>query len=175
MEKQNNRKINTFLKYPDEDIIEIKCSEGFKSIGCISKSDYDKVKYHYWSKETNGYVINWKTKIKLHNFLLNINESNSDKEVDHINRDKSNNTRSNLRIVNRQINNFNRGLNKNNSSGYKGVAWHSQRKKWRAFIMLDHKQISLGLYNDIEEVYKVRLEKENEIVLKLLENYNESK
>ena len=47
-----------------------------------------------------------------------------------------------------------------NTSGYKGVGFHKQRNKWRARIMVDNKDISLGLYDTIEEAIKARKEAE---------------
>ena len=81
-------------------------------------------------------------------------------ELDHIDRNRQNNKIENLRIVDRQQNNFNCGLSKNNASGINGVAWHKQAKKWRAYIMRDYKQIALGLFDSIEEAAKARREAE---------------
>ena len=81
-------------------------------------------------------------------------------EIDHIDRNRANNRIENLRIVDRQQNNFNCGISKNNKSGVTGVSWHSRSKKWRAHIMLDYKQISLGLYDSVQEAAKARSEAE---------------
>lgn len=77
-------------------------------------------------------------------------------EIDHVDRCRSNNKIENLREVTRQQNNFNTGLSKNNSSGANGVAWHSQAKKWRAYIMRDYKQIALGLFDTVHEAAQAR-------------------
>lgn len=45
----------------------------------------------------------------------------------------------------------NRGINKNNQSGYKGVSWHKITNTWRASIMKNHKQYHLGLFKKREE------------------------
>ena len=76
--------------------------------------------------------------------------------VDHIDGDRRNNTRSNLRLATRQENNRNKATHINNTSGTPGVAWHKQREKWRAFIMVDYKQIHLGLFLDLEEAILIR-------------------
>lgn len=36
-------------------------------------------------------------------------------------------------------------------SQYKGVAWHNQRNKWRAYIVNNYRQKHLGLFDDEEE------------------------
>ena len=45
----------------------------------------------------------------------------------------------------------------------RGVYWHKQRGKWAACIRHNGKNISLGLYDDLEEAKKSRLSKELEI------------
>ena len=77
-------------------------------------------------------------------------------ETDHINRDKLDNRKFNLRLVSRQTNSFNRGLNKNNTSGFRGVGWHEEKKKWRAYIRISYKYRHLGYFptkNKASQVY----------------------
>lgn len=76
---------------------------------------------------------------------------NPESETDHINNDGLDNRRSNLRLASRSENNRNRGLQKSNTSGYKGVVWHNQMKKWWARIQVDGKYLSLGLFKDKKE------------------------
>lgn len=77
-------------------------------------------------------------------------------EVDHIDRNTLNNRRDNLRICTRQENSRNKTKQSNNTSGHKGVSWDKAKKKWRAFISVDRKQIFLGRYNTIEEAIEAR-------------------
>lgn len=72
------------------------------------------------------------------------------KLVDHIDRDRDNNTWENLREVDDNGNCRNRGMGTNNTSGIKGVAWHVTSKKWQASIRAGGKSIHLGLFNDKE-------------------------
>lgn len=81
-------------------------------------------------------------------------------EVDHINHVRDDNRWCNLRIVDRKFNSMNLSQHKSNTSGVSGVAWHKQRNKWRAFIMVDYKQISLGLFTEFEDAVKARKEAE---------------
>jgi len=71
--------------------------------------------------------------------------------VDHINGNKLDNRKSNLRICTMYENGANRGVNKNNKSGYKGVSWDSQRNKWFAKVEHAGKQIALGRYENIKD------------------------
>lgn len=69
-----------------------------------------------------------------------------------------NNRRSNLRMATKQENNRNRRTGKNNTSGYKGVSWHSKLKTWRVRIKVESQissSRSLGLYKDKTEAARV--------------------
>ena len=98
----------------------------------------------------------------LHRFLtLDEDEiNNGNVIVDHIDKNTFNNKLSNLRITDRTNNVRNSSIGKNNTSGVIGVNFRKDRNKWRAFIMVDRKQISLGTYEDINEAIKARLEGE---------------
>lgn len=73
------------------------------------------------------------------------------KQVDHINTVRSDNRIANLRLATNAQNSRNRGANKNNTSGRKGVTWFKSRKKWVAQIHLDGKRKCLGYFDDIDE------------------------
>ncbi len=75
-------------------------------------------------------------------------------DTDHIDGDKLNNTRRNLRPATRQQNIFNTGLRANNTSGHRGVQWCRDRNKWTAMIKINGKNIRLGRFNTKEEVAK---------------------
>ena len=53
-------------------------------------------------------------------------------ELDHIDRNPLNNNIDNLRWVQRSINQKNKSISKNNTSGNKGVDYDKERNKWRA-------------------------------------------
>lgn len=78
-------------------------------------------------------------------------------QADHINGDTLDNRRENLRVCKPSENYKNRKLNSNNVSGFKGVRWHKNAKKWIVSIMNNGKQIHLGYFtNNLEasEAYK---------------------
>lgn len=74
--------------------------------------------------------------------------------VDHINGDGLDNRRSNLRPANQFQNQQNRGPNKNNKSGFKGVS-RSGKTLWQAHIWSDGKHYALGRYATPEEAARV--------------------
>ncbi len=75
-------------------------------------------------------------------------------QIDHINRDKTDNRIANLRIANSSQNGANRGPSKASTSGIKGVTWQSDRKKWYAHIRVNYRKINLGRYTNIEDAKK---------------------
>jgi len=77
--------------------------------------------------------------------------------IDHINGDRSDNRIENLREASMSNNQHNRPIQKNNTSGFKGVHFHKVTGKWRASIWKDSKQTRLGLFSTPEtahEAYK---------------------
>lgn len=68
--------------------------------------------------------------------------------TDHINRDGLDNQRENLRETTNAENLRNRGRQKNNASGFKGVSWHKGRGKWQAQIRANGQTRALGRYVD---------------------------
>ncbi|WP_312773304.1 HNH endonuclease [Atlantibacter hermannii] len=71
--------------------------------------------------------------------------------VDHINGNREDDRISNLRIATYSQNSMNSKLSSLNSSGFKGVSWKKESKKWVATGKLDGKRIHLGYYTDIED------------------------
>ena len=53
-------------------------------------------------------------------------------EMDHINRDRSDNRIRNLRLEDREINTRNVGVRKDNKTGMDGVSWCKTHQKWLA-------------------------------------------
>jgi hypothetical protein len=72
------------------------------------------------------------------------------RKVDHINHDRLDNRRSNLRIVTKSQDAQNTQKRKGCSSRFKGVSWDRQRLMWIASIQIDRKHRYLGRY-EIEE------------------------
>lgn len=81
-------------------------------------------------------------------------------QTDHINRNRLDNRKINLRTVNQSINEINKGISKRNTSGYKGIWWAKTRNKWHVELMINGKKISLGSFKDIKDAIKIRKEAE---------------
>lgn len=68
--------------------------------------------------------------------------------VDHINHNGLDNRRANLRLCTTQQNSQNK-LRSDNTSGYKGVCWDKEQKKWVVHITVNKKLVHLGRFTDI--------------------------
>lgn len=74
--------------------------------------------------------------------------------IDHINGDKSDNRASNLRLALGSLNAENkRRPNRNNSSGFLGVSYCKQTKRWVAQIVADRKRKCLGRFDSPEQAH----------------------
>lgn len=78
-------------------------------------------------------------------------------QVDHIDRNPSNNRIENLREVSQTCNNRNTGNRADNTSGVKGVSWDSRESKWYAYIVVAQTQRNLGSFSDFTEAVAHRL------------------
>ena len=72
--------------------------------------------------------------------------------VDHIDRDKTNNSIGNLRVVDASVNAQNKSVqNINKTSKYKGVHWDKSKNLFKSKIMYNGKYVFLGRYQQEEE------------------------
>jgi len=84
--------------------------------------------------------------LQLHRVILN---APADMEVDHIDGNGLNNSRSNLRLATHAENQCNRRY-ATNSSGVKGVTWNKSSGKWMAAIVANGEKHSLGEFFDLD-------------------------
>lgn len=108
----------------------------------IDKTDIKKVQNIKWRKNCNGYAINnSNTNEFMHRRILDTNTM-----VDHINGNRLDNRKCNLRITDKSTNQMN--------VKYKG--YYFINKKWIAKIKINQKQIHLGSFNYEEEAKYAR-------------------
>jgi hypothetical protein len=135
----------------------------------LDVEDVEIAKQYTWHLDRESYVsAPGKTKDgkrfhqKLHRLVMNL-DFNDGKIIDHINRNKVDNKKENLRLVSSQENAFNQGASKQNKSGVVGV-FYRQRKgkapKWVASINIDGKTKQIGQFDTMDEAIKVRKEAE---------------
>lgn len=76
--------------------------------------------------------------------------------VDHIDRNRSNNRITNLRLATRRQNAQNKSLDRRSTSGVKGVHFVGKRSVWSAEIYIDGQRTRLGYFNDLDEAVAAR-------------------
>lgn len=138
-----------------------KCKHSGKSFALVDDELYDELNKYHWSISTNGYaqrrvkIGNRTSIIHMHRQIMELTFGDSIC-VDHINGNRLDNRKSNLRICSRTENNHNMRISKRNKSGAKGV-FHlhieyetkkgiSRKDYWRASIMVDKKNIFLETF-----------------------------
>lgn len=86
--------------------------------------------------------------IGMHNLLM---IAPPDYEIDHKNGNGLDNRRENLRIATHAQNMSNRKHQRNNTSGFRGVHWMTDRQKWRAQIRHNGAHIHIGVFISAED------------------------
>lgn len=126
----------------------------------VDLADYNRLSKYSWSLNNYGYVrarVNTNGVITypmMHRMIMG--EVPQGLEIDHIDKNKLNNTRDNLRIVTRLDNMHNRPKSRKNTSGVTGVSWYSCKQKWVAVIHVNNRKINLGSYHSKEEAIAAR-------------------
>ena len=80
------------------------------------------------------------------------------KYTDHINGVKNDNRWLNLRQATRSQNQHNQGKNSKNTSGFKGICWHKNAKKWHAQITHMNRKIHIGYFTTPEAAHQAYIE-----------------
>ena len=127
----------------------------------FDKEDYDLIKEYTWHINKQGYVLSQKNKKKIlmHRLIMNAND---EVIIDHKNRLRNYNLKSNLSLVTKKENNQNHSLYKTNTSGITGVSWNKESNKWMAYISINGQRIYGGLHSNINEAINKRKELEEE-------------
>lgn len=120
----------------------------------VDDEDFDTVNKYSWAARAIGHSFtamrrNGQTTISMHRQILGLLKSYD--QVDHIDGNPLNNTRSNLRVCALTENLWKRGCNYNNACGLKGVRYSKRRKKWYAQIQANKKRMHIGSFNSKEE------------------------
>lgn len=124
------------------------------SIAICDECDYDLIDGYKWSIQ-KGYAVRTelnedksRSNIRMHQVIMPDCEM-----IDHINGDKLDNRRANLRECNSQQNNANRS-GKTGTSKFKGVSFDSSRNKWISSIQVNGKTKHIGRFSEESEAAK---------------------
>lgn len=121
--------------------------------------DWEKLKMYFWRLGKNGYVL---TNIGNNGpeytaFHMNVIKCPNGMVRDHINRNRIDNRKVNLRIVTHEVNARNTSTPRTNTSGYKGVTYSKTDRKFIAQISVGRKTYHLGRFDTAKEAYVARL------------------
>ena len=129
--------------YSDEGT-HMKCIMADGSFFIFDKDDFMAVKNYTWSV-ARGYArtVHGGKNLLLHKLIAQIDEQF---QVDHINQNKLDNRRLNLRAATHGQNQWNRGRRRDNTSGFKGVCFDKRRGLYMAYINANHQRQYLGYF-----------------------------
>lgn len=166
MHFQWNRKYNEY-EYVDKKTVRVYLTNCDESFICDA-DDWERLKEYCWSKGIVGYPearINKKNRL-FHHMVLP--DCPKDMVRDHINLDKLDNRKKNLRIVTRSENNYNKRYK--NKHGYRGIVKKKNAHKGYYVVEYkDGKKVFHGGYKTLEEA----INKSKEIYGHLSESYEE--
>lgn len=121
----------------------------------IDAEDVGRVQRHRWFMQGKGYVQSQDMGL-LHAFIIGAVPG---RVTDHINKDKLDNRKANLRIATLSENGYNSKLPANNTSGVKGVSYHKQTGKWEAALETNGVE-SRKLFREFDDAVAYRHELE---------------
>jgi hypothetical protein len=111
----------------------------------IDKNNKDELSKLSWYVNKIGYAVNdTKPRKYMHRLIMGYPKEN----VDHINGNKLDNRKGNLRLCNQSENTANAPKRTTNKSGYKGVCWNKKYGKWEVYLTKNYKHIFLGYFDD---------------------------
>lgn len=166
----SNKNRNKY-EYIDENTLKVYFHNSDDYFLCDAE-DIQYIENATWHKSNQGYArgkIDGKLQF-FHDVVLNL-EPNTNQMCDYINRDRLDNRKNNLRIVNLSINILNRSIYENNSSGMPSV--YKSNNKWQSQIQINGNNINLGRYDTFEEAKQARLNAEKELLKDIKYEYTE--
>ena len=121
----------------------------------ISKEDVGKVSKYNWRKDKQTgywYTYDKNKKLYLHRYVTNNNTKNP---TDHIDKNKDNNTRENLRICTYEQNARNKSFKSKNKTGFTNI--FRCGKKYIIQARINGKTTTLGSYATLEDALKAKM------------------
>lgn len=121
-------------------------------VALVDDADYEWLNQWKWYCSSEGYAERDegrrgnRKRILMHRLILGVSK---EFQADHINNNRLDNRRANLRTCTYSENNQHRGVSSSNTSGYKGVTFVKVTKKWRATIRVNRVKVELGSYKNI--------------------------
>lgn len=122
--------------------------------------DFETIKKYCWYKGQHGYALAYIKGTGRNGQRITMHALLGYKYGDHINHNRADNRKSNLRLATAQENARNHSVQSSNTSGIIGVSWKKDKQKWKAYITVNSKQIHCGYFGNKEDAIRARLEAE---------------
>jgi hypothetical protein len=143
--------ILTCSPYKGDEIMtkEIELTQGYKAI--VDDDMFDELNKHKWCvhKMRKNNTMYATRLVRIHHIVMGFPEKGY--VIDHINGNGLDNRRENLRVITTGQNTTWRTIQKNNTSGYRGVSWHKAKQRWDAKIKVNGHAIHLGRFINKED------------------------
>lgn len=138
--------------------LRVPLGKGITRRALIDPADAAIVVQHRWHLTSSGYAATNPPRrgsgpLTMHRMLMGMRPGDG-LEVDHINLDRLDNRRANLRVVTRPQNDQNRPTGRG-SSQYRNVSYQLEKGTWRVVIRVNGKLRHLGSYDDELEAARV--------------------
>ena len=124
----------------------------------IDDIDADRIAGRTWRITSYGYAItsiDQSRNVLMHRMIL---DAPAGLVTDHVNGDKLDNRRENLRLVHQAQNNQNLPPHRTGTSPYRGVSWRTAKGRWAAQACVNNRQHHLGYFDDELEAARVAAE-----------------
>jgi len=120
-------------------------------VAIVDDADFESLNKFKWCCSKFGYAVragkrdsnSKQPTIRMHRVIINAPKNY---DVDHANRNRIDNRKENLRICTASENQWNRGTQQNNTTGFKGVSWSKSAGKFRACVRVGEKRMYLEYY-----------------------------
>lgn len=131
----------------------------------FDKEDLPLIQSRDWYRDKDGYLVSCyyyaghRVFARFHRIVVG---AKPNQLVDHINRNRADNRKSNLRYCDYSKNGINRFISTSNTSGITGVYYDKGRRKWVASITFNGRKMYLGRFSENDAV-RARVSKEREL------------
>jgi hypothetical protein len=134
--------LHELFEYRDGDLIRKVSTSTRAPVGSVAG---------YASRDGYRRITINRKKYKAHRLVFLMHHGYLPQFIDHIDNERSNNRIENLRPATHGENLCNQAIASHNTSGFKGVSWNKQHKKWYVQVQKDGKKHDGGYHDTAEE------------------------
>lgn len=127
---------------------------GVVGYALVDDDDFKRLSRHRWNLTKGGYAYRRKSGTRemryLHRVVMGLKKGDG-LQVDHMNRDRLDCRKCNLRVVTHAQQGHNILRRGNFSSSYRGVSWDKRTGRWAAYVHCNYKTYHAGRFDDEQE------------------------